>query len=104
MRRLGSAYAQRTGLARSLYLVIKRRSLRARSVTEMKMPRQEVSLYLGEPELHLIEPRSVGGGVMQIDVRMRLEEGHNLRRLMGRQVIGDDVDHAIVRLRGHDLL
>ena len=37
MRRLGSAYAQRTGFARSLYLVMKRRNLRARSVTEVKI-------------------------------------------------------------------
>ncbi len=39
MRRLGSAYAQRTGVARSLYFVLNRRSLRARSFTEVTIPR-----------------------------------------------------------------
>jgi putative transposase len=45
MRRPGSAYAHRTGLARSLYLVMKRRSLRARSVTEVKLPRASRSRF-----------------------------------------------------------
>ena len=45
MRRLGSAYAHRTGFARSLYFVMKRRSLRARSVTDVKMPRARRSRF-----------------------------------------------------------
>ena len=45
MRRLGSTYAHRTGFARSLYLVMNRRSLRARSVTDVKMPRVRRSRF-----------------------------------------------------------
>ena len=36
--------------------------------------RQEVAFHLGEPELHLVEPRGVRGRVMQLHIRMRGQE------------------------------
>src|SRR4029453_4660041 len=65
---------------------------------------QEIALHLGEPEFHLVEPRGVGGRVMQLHVGMRLEEGHHLRGLMRRQVVRNDVDLPVAPLRRDDLL
>jgi 20S proteasome alpha/beta subunit len=66
--------------------------------------RQKIAFHLGEPELHLVEPRSGGGRVMQLHVRMRLEERQHRRRFMSRQVVRNDVDLAVAPLRRHDLL
>jgi hypothetical protein len=48
MRRAGSAYAHRTGLARSLRLAMKRRSFRARSVIDVEIPREQVALTFAD--------------------------------------------------------
>src|ERR687897_3284098 len=53
---------------------------------------QEIAFQLGEPQLHLVEPRGVGRRVMQLHSRMRLEKRHDLRGLVSREVVRNDVD------------
>jgi Integrase core domain len=65
--------------------------------------REQVSLHLREPELDLVQPGSVGRRI-NLHIRMGDQEVGDLRRLMGRQVVGNDVDLARRGLRVHDLL
>src|SRR5688572_20176650 len=66
-------------------------------------PREEVSFDLGKPELDLIEPRGIGWREMQMDLRMRVEKGLDLLRLVCREVVDNNVNLAPTRLRRHDV-
>ena len=51
-----------------------------------------VAFDLREPEFHLIEPRAIGRGEMQMDAGMASEEGRDQLGLVRREVIEDEVD------------
>ena len=65
--------------------------------------RQDVALDFREPQLDLIQPRRIGGREMQVNVRMREQEGTNGLCFMRREIVGDDVNLSPLRLTGHDL-
>ena len=48
----------------------------------------------GEPAFDLIEPGRVGRRVMEMDGRMRHQEGPHLLRFVGREIVHDDVHLA----------
>ena len=52
----------------------------------------EVSLDLGEPDLDLIEPRGVGGSVMEFDVGMGAQKALNGCSFMSRKVVSYDMN------------
>jgi hypothetical protein len=76
--------------------------LRFRSATDVKMPRGNVALDLGEPELDLIQPRRVRGREVQLHRAMLGEELPHRLRLVGREIVENDVDLAPRRLRRDD--
>src|SRR5258706_6657321 len=55
----------------------------------------QVALDLGEPQLHLIEPRAVGRREVESDVWILLEKLLNPRRLVGTEVVENDVNLPI---------
>src|SRR5258708_31649854 len=87
-------------------------SLRARSLTEVKAPRGEhIAFDAAEPEFDLIEPRGIGRSKMQVQLGMIGQELCDPLGLMGREVVGGDVDLASLGLQrsklaqeGHKLL
>jgi len=52
----------------------------------------DVALDLREPEFNLVEPRGVGGSEVQVNIPMSIQKVFDLPRLMGREVVGNDVD------------
>src|SRR5690606_32536775 len=60
-----------------------------------------VALDLREPELDLVEPRTVGRRVVDLDPRVGFKPGGDSLGLMCREVVGDDVDPASPGLAGH---
>lgn len=76
--------------------------LRFRSAIDVKMPRGDVALDLGEPELELIQPRRVGGREVQLHTAMLGEERPHRLRLVGQEIVENDVDLAPWRLRRDD--
>src|SRR5688500_7867891 len=63
----------------------------------------DVTLDLGEPELDLVEPGRVGRSEVKTDVGVMSEEVANALRLMGREVVDDDVDLATSGLASDDV-
>ena len=57
-------------------------------------PRRDVALDLREPEFDLIEPRRIRRRVMEMDGRMCHQEGPDLLRFVGREIVHDDVHLA----------
>lgn len=60
--------------------------------------RDAVPLDLGEPELHLIEPRAVGRRVVHRDAGMRRQKRLDLWRLVGGEVVGDRMARSTLGL------
>src|SRR5882757_6194794 len=56
-----------------------------------------------EPEFDLIEPRGIGRSKMQVQLGMIGQELCDPLGLMGREVVGDDVDLATPGLQRNDL-
>ena len=52
-----------------------------------------VALNLREPQFHLVEPRGVSRGVMQMHVGMLVQKLVHARCLVRRQVVADDVGY-----------
>src|SRR4249920_179167 len=65
--------------------------------------RQQVALDLRKPELDLVEPGRIGRREMQPHVRMREQEGAHGLGLMGREIVGDDVNVSSLRLTRDDV-
>ncbi len=65
--------------------------------------RQQVAFDLRKPELHLVEPRRIGRREVEMDVRMVQQERAHRLRLMGREIVGDHVNLAPLRLAGHEV-
>ena len=65
--------------------------------------REQVAFDLGEPEFDLVEPRRIRRGEMKVDVRMFQEERAHGLGLVRRQVVGNHMDRAPLRLPSHDL-
>ncbi len=63
----------------------------------------KVSLDFGEPDFDLIKPGGIGGSEVEADVGMGVQELAHGFGLMGREVVGDDVDLLAFGLGGHDL-
>jgi hypothetical protein len=59
---------------------------------------QQIPFDLGEPELDLVEPRGIRRREVEVHVRMRQQGRPDGLRLVGGQVVGDDVDLTAVRL------
>src|SRR6266478_662842 len=71
----------------------------------------DVAFDAAEPEFDLIEPRGIGRSKMQVHLGMIGQELCDPLGLMGREVVGDDVDLASLGLQrsklaqeGHKLL
>ena len=56
-----------------------------------------------EPEFDLIEPRGIGGSEVQVQLGMIGQELRDPLGLMGREVVGDDVDLASPGLQRNNL-
>ncbi len=65
--------------------------------------REDVALDLGEPELDLIQPRRVRGREVQLHTAMLGEERPHGLRLVGQEIVKNDVDLAPLRLRRDDV-
>ena len=55
-----------------------------------------ISLHFGKPQLDLVEPGRVSRRRVESDVGMLIEESRHLLRLVGREIIKDDVNLAVV--------
>jgi hypothetical protein len=66
--------------------------------------RQQVSLDLRKPEFDLVEPGRIGRGEVQMYVRVLEQEGAHGLRLMGREIVRDDVNRSPLRLTGDDVI
>ena len=66
-------------------------------------PSDDIALDFGKPDLDLIEPTGIGGGVMDPYLWIGLEKSENILGFMCAQVIGDDVNLSAVGLAGEDL-
>ena len=71
----------------------------------------DIAFDAAEPEFDLIEPRGIGRSKMQVHLGMIGQELCDPLGLMGREVVGDDVDLASLGLQrsklaqeGHKLL
>ena len=82
-----------------------RRSLRVRLDVTHQLTREisygsenaacdDFALDAGKPDLDLVEPRRVGRREVELDVRVLVEEGFDLLRLVRRQIVQDNVDFA----------
>jgi hypothetical protein len=63
----------------------------------------DIALDPGEPVFDLIEPGGVGRGVMEMDFGMSREELLNSFGLVGRKVVGNEMDLLAARLIGDHL-
>ena len=61
-----------------------------------------IALNPGEPVFHLIEPGRVGRGVVEMDSGVSREKLLNPLGLVGREVIGNEMDLLAARLIGDD--
>jgi hypothetical protein len=52
----------------------------------------DLALYFGEPQLDLIEPRGVGGRVMEPDAGIVFQELAHQRGFVSGKIVEDDVD------------
>jgi hypothetical protein len=67
--------------------------LAAKFLRRSKDPASDrIPLDFGEPELHLVEPRRVGGGVVKMDIPVVGQELPDAFGLMSREVIRNDVN------------
>jgi len=57
---------------------------------------------LGEPDLHLVEPRGIGRGEVKLHAGVLLEKVSNELRFMSGEVVEDDVNLLPGRAQGHD--
>jgi hypothetical protein len=74
-------------------------------LTEVKMPRAVTSRSIFEkPEFDLIGPGRIRRRVVEMDGRMRDQEGPDLPCFVGREIVQDDVHLAPARLRLDDRL
>ena len=64
----------------------------------------DVAFDLGKPEFDLVQPGRIRRRVMQADRWVRRQERADLLRLMGREIVDDDVDRAPARLGVDDRL
>ena len=73
--------------------------LRSRSLTEQKIAAgDEVSLDFGKPDFDLVEPRGVGGRVMNTHFGMTSQKTTDCLGLMRAQVITDDMHGLLLGL------
>src|SRR3972149_1105250 len=63
-----------------------------------------VALNLGKPQFDLIEPGAVRRRVVQRDPRMSGEPRLDGLGLVGREVVGDEMDRAALRLGGDEVV
>ena len=63
----------------------------------------KIPLDFGEPDLDLIEPRGVGGGVMELDVGVGAQEALDRFSLMSREVVGNNMNLSVGGLSGDHL-
>ena len=63
---------------------------------------EQVAFDLAKPEFHLVEPGRVGGREMQVDRRMRRQKRVDGLRLVGGQVVNNDMDGPS-GMRRHDI-
>ena len=61
---------------------------------------EQVAFNLRKPQLDLIEPGRIRRGDMQMHVRMLEQKRPHGLGLVGREVVGDDVDLPLLQLRG----
>ena len=66
--------------------------------------RGDIALDLREPEFYLIEPGRIGRRVVELDGRTRHQKAPDLRRLVGREIVHNDVQLAAPRLGLDDCL
>ena len=66
-------------------------------------PSDDIALDFGKPDLDLIEPTGIGGGVKDPYLWIGLEKSENILGFMCAQVIGDDVNLSAVGLAGDNL-
>ena len=52
----------------------------------------DLAFDLGEPDLHLVEPRGIRGGEVQLHARMLLKEVSNEFCFVSREVVEDDMN------------
>ena len=64
-------------------------------------PGDEVALNLGKPELNLIEPGTVGGGVMESQVGMNGQKLMDPGAFMRGEIIDNDMDRLTQWLGGN---
>ena len=71
----------------------------------------DIALDLGEPVFYLIEPGGVGRGVVEMDLGVSYEKLLNPLGLVGREVVGNEMNLLAARLigdhlgeEGHELL
>src|SRR5258708_1533413 len=63
----------------------------------------DIALDLGEPVFYLIEPGGVGRGVVKMDFIVSREELLNPSGLVGREVVGNEMNLLAARLIGDQL-
>jgi hypothetical protein len=63
----------------------------------------DTAFNLGEPVFYLIEPGGVGRGVVEMDFRVSGEELLDPLGLVGREVIGNEMNLLAARLIGDQL-
>ena len=63
----------------------------------------KIPLDFGEPDLDLIEPRGVGGGVMELDVGVGAQEALDRFSLMSREAVGNNMNLSVGGLSGDHL-
>src|ERR1700693_5405520 len=68
-----------------------------------RIEREVIAFDAAEPEFDLIEPRGIGRGKMQVQLRMIGQELRDPLGLMRREVVGDDVDLATPGLQRNNL-
>jgi hypothetical protein len=79
-------------------------SLRARSLTEVKTPRENhVTLDLRKPDLDLVKPAGIGRSVMNSDGGVLSKKCKDLLGLVRTEVVGNDVDLTLGGLTVEDL-
>ncbi len=61
-------------------------------------------MQFGEPEFDLIEPRGVGRREVELNARVRLEKRFDSLGFVRREVVADDVNFLLERIRPHHLL
>ena len=64
----------------------------------------EITLDFGEPDFHLVEPRRIGGGIMQMNGGMLRQKGVHGFGFVSREVVGDQMNLLFPRLCGDDFL